>query len=468
MPTKFFCQQCGAEAGQWHGKCSACGEWNSLVEMVVRAPSGRRHAAARRQGGAIAAAGPVPAAGQVRELAPAARRATGLSELDRVLGGGVVPGALVLLAGDPGIGKSTLLLQCANSFAQGHGQCLYVTGEESLAQVGLRARRVEPVSPDLLVLAETDVEAIVGEVERMAPGLLVVDSIQALYAPDIESLPGSVSQVRDCATRLLRAAKDLGVAVFLVGHVTKEGAVAGPRLLEHMVDTVLSLEGDRHSGYRILRSTKNRFGSIDELGLFQMTERGMEGVPDASAALLAERRAGVPGSSVVAALEGSRPLLVEIQALVSGASPYASPRRSVTGVDYNRTCLMLAVLEKRAGLSLASADVFVNVPGGVRVTEPAADLGLALAVASSLKDQAIRPDTACLGEVGLTGEIRAVPRLERRLSELARRGFRRCLVPQAEGRQVAGTDGPTSAESRAGLEVVPVEHLHDAFRAAFL
>jgi len=446
--TRFICDRCGAESAQWHGKCNACGEWNTLVEF--RAPSGRSRAP-RPMASAAMPVSLTAAAAQKHE-----RRRIGLSEVDRVLGGGLVPGAFVLLAGDPGIGKSTLLLQSASSFAENHGACLYASGEESLGQVAMRLRRLEPIGGQLLFLAETDVSAVEEQVAQVKPQLLVVDSIQSLHSPDSAALPGSPSQVRDCATRLLRVAKEVGVPTFLVGHVTKDGSVAGPRLLEHMVDTVLSLEGDPHSGHRVLRSTKNRFGSTDEIGLFQMTEKGLEGVPDASAALLAERRAGVPGSSVAAAVEGSRPLLVEIQALVSAAPAYGSPRRSVTGVDYDRTCLILAVLEKRAGLSLVSQDVFVNVPGGIKVTEPALDLGLALAVASSVREQALPADMACIGEVGLTGEIRGVPRLGARLSELGRRGFRRCLVPAGAG--VAGGNG---------MSLVGVEHVHQAFEVAF-
>ncbi|MGD0112791.1 MAG: DNA repair protein RadA [Armatimonadota bacterium] len=445
--SRYMCDSCGAESAQWLGKCSACGEWNTLVEVKVRAAK----SAAVKRG---LAQEPVALTEVAAEREP--RKTTGMGELDRVLGGGVVAGGLVLLAGDPGIGKSTLLLQCANSFAGNHGACLYVSGEESLGQVAMRSRRIEPLSPELLLLAEMDVEQIESQVERTRPQLLIVDSVQALYSAETDSLPGSPSQVRECATRLLRVAKDLGVPTFLVGHVTKDGSVAGPRLLEHMVDTVLALEGDRHSGHRILRTTKNRFGSTDEIGMFQMTEGGLEGVPDASAALLAERRAGVPGSSVAAAVEGSRPLLVEIQALVSAGPAYGTPRRSVTGVDYNRTCLILAVLEKRAGMSLGSQDVFVNVPGGIRVTEPALDLGVALAVASSVKDQALPEDLACIGEIGLTGEVRSVPRLAARLNELSRRGFRKCLVPAGSGERGSG-----------GMSLMAVENVQDAFRLAF-
>jgi len=447
--TVFLCEKCGAESAQWHGRCPACGEWNTLVEH--RAPR-RQAGAPRRASGAV----PVPAAELTARREP--RRETGLAELDRVLGGGVVAGAVVLVAGDPGIGKSTLLLQSANAFAREHGTCLYVSGEESLSQVGMRGARIGPLCPELLFLAETDVGVIEEQARRIGPQLLVVDSVQSLWSGEVESPAGTVSQVRECAARLLRMAKDLGVATFLVGHVTKEGAVAGPRLLEHMVDTVLSLEGDRHSGYRLLRSTKNRFGSTDELGLFRMTEGGMEGVPDASAALLAERRPGVPGSTVVVTMEGSRPLLVEIQALVGEASTYGTPRRSVTGADYNRVCLMLAVLERAAGmgLGLAGRDVFVNVPGGVRVAEPAADLGIAVAMASSLWGVPVDPALGCVGEVGLTGEVRSAPGLEARLGELGRRGFTRCL---------AGPGGAQRAGREGGAKVVVVQDIAEALGA---
>ncbi len=445
--VNFICDRCGTESPQWHGKCRSCGEWNTLVEF--RVPDGPPAAARRASAGAPVAAAEV-------EIGVQPRVACGVEELDRVLGGGLVLGSLVLLTGDPGIGKSTLLLQAASSFAASHGTCLYVSGEESLSQMAIRGRRLRALSPDLLLLAETEAEAIVRQVEQIRPRLLLIDSIQAMYSSSLTSLPGTVSQVRDCAARLFSLAKDLSLPTFLVGHVTKEGSLAGPRVLEHMVDVVLSMEGDRHSGYRLLRSVKNRFGSTDELGLFQMTDKGLDGVPDASAALLAERRAGTSGSSVAPTLEGTRPLLVEIQALVTRAAPHLPPRRSVTGLDFGRTCLILAVLEKRAGLPLAAEDVFVNVPGGIRIAEPATDLSLAVSVASSHQDSPVPADMACVGEVGLTGEIRAVPRLERRLAELARRGFRRCLIPVAP-----------RVPAPQHLETVPVEDLSTAFRAAF-
>jgi DNA repair protein RadA/Sms len=444
---RYICDRCGAESLQWQGKCPSCAEWNTLVEL--RLPDGPSSAVRRTPTSPPVAAPDLQCGGQQR-------RPSGIGEFDRVLGGGVVPGSLVLLAGDPGMGKSTLLLQAASSFSAAHGPSLYVTGEESLSQVAMRTRRLDALSSDLLLLAETDIDAIVRQAEQTSPRLLVVDSIQAMYVSGINSLPGTVSQVRECTARLLSLAKDSGIPTLLIGHVTKQGAIAGPRLLEHTVDTVLSLEGDRHSGYRLLRSTKNRFGSIDELGLFQMSEHGLEGVPDASAALLAERRPDAPGSAVIPALEGSRPLLVEVQALVAPAAPHMTPRRSVTGLDYGRACLVLAVLEKREGMPLAGEDVFINVPGGIRVTEPASDLGLALALASSHQNVSVRSHTACVGEVGLTGEIRSVPRLGQRLSELARRGFTRCLVPPNPAVGVP-----------EGIQTIEVEGLSQAFRAAF-
>ncbi len=462
----FMCERCGAESPQWQGKCPACSEWNTLVEFRVaehsaKSPRGRgSHKGAEGWGAPISAAAP-----ELQAEACGTRLITGIGELDRVLGGGAVPGALILLSGDPGIGKSTLALQAANSVAgqeQGPAQrsCLYVTGEESISQVALRSGRLNAGRDGLLLLAEVDVNAIEEQVQRIQPRLLVIDSIQAMSADDVSAPAGSVSQVRECAARLLRLAKELSIATVLVGHVTKDGALAGPKLLEHMVDTVLTLEGDRHSGYRLLRATKNRFGSTDELGLFVMRSDGLEGVPDASAALLAERRAGAPGSVVVPVMEGSRPLLLEVQALVTQSSPGGNPRRSVTGLDYGRACLILAVLEKRAGMPLASADVFINVPGGLRVAEPAADLGVALAVASSFRDRPLGEGIACVGEVGLSGEIRAVPHLERRLSELARQGFGRCLVPRSASRQAA-------KGSAAKIETVAVDTVADALRAAF-
>lgn len=429
------------------GRCSDCGAWHTLEQVRPSETTALPSLAPFSE--------PVPltSAQAPDEL----RRPTGTAELDRVLGGGVVNGSVVLLAGDPGIGKSTLLLQAASNFAGKHGASLYISGEESIAQLKLRAKRLGPMSDRLLVAAESQVEAIATHIERVAPALAVVDSIQSIRCADLDSPPGSVSQVRECALRLMMSAKQRGLPVFLVGHVTKEGAVAGPRVLEHMVDTVLYLEGDSNFSYRLLRAVKNRFGSTNELGVFQMVEEGLEEVPNPSAAFLMERRRGVSGSAVVATVEGTRPLLVEVQALVSSAPPYASPRRSSTGVDYHRVSLVLAILEKRVGIPLAAQDLYINVPGGVRVHEPAADLGIALALASSFKDRPLREDTVCFGEVGLTGEIRAVSMADRRVQEARRLGFERCIVPRGAG-------GGRSEHADSGA--VPVSELAEAIQQA--
>jgi DNA repair protein RadA/Sms len=358
-----------------------------------------------------------------------ARTLTGIGELDRVLGGGVVRGSLVLIGGDPGIGKTTLLFQACRALADLGRRVLYVSGEESVAQVKLRAERLGISPSGLYVLAETDLEAIEAQVEGLRPKVLVVDSIQTVYLADLESAPGSVSQVRECGSRLMLMAKGKGVATFLVGHVTKEGALAGPRVLEHLVDTVLYFEGERHHTYRVLRAVKNRFGSTNEIGVFEMTDRGLAEVKNPSGFFLSERPEGAPGSVIVSSLEGTRPLLLELQALVSPAN-FGTPRRTVLGADYNRVCLLLAVLEKRAGVPLQTQDVFVNVAGGGRVVEPAADLGVMVAAASSYMDRPVRGDLVVLGEVGLTGEVRAVARLPERLREAAALGFKAALVPR--------------------------------------
>jgi DNA repair protein RadA/Sms len=357
------------------------------------------------------------------------RKLTGMGELDRVLGGGVVQGSLVLIGGDPGIGKSTLILQASRALAELGGPVLYVSGEESAAQVKLRAERLGIAPRGLYLLAENDLQAIEAHVDSLKPKVLVVDSIQAVYLADLESAPGSVSQVRECGSRLMLLAKGKGVAAFLVGHVTKEGALAGPRVLEHLVDTVLYFEGERHHSYRVLRAVKNRFGSTNEIGVFEMTDRGLVEVKNPSGFFLSERPQGAPGSVIVASLEGTRPLLLELQALVSPAN-FGTPRRTVLGADYNRVCLLLAVLEKRAGVPLQTQDVFVNVAGGGRVVEPAADLGVVIAAASSYMDRPVPGELVVLGEVGLTGEVRAVTGLPERLREAAALGFQTALVPR--------------------------------------
>ncbi|KPJ64310.1 DNA repair protein RadA [candidate division KD3-62 bacterium DG_56] len=445
VQTRYVCQTCGAEQMRQFGRCPECDSWGSLI-LEESAP-------------VVGVGGPAAPAEAVSVAAISSqalhRGATGIGEFDRVLGGGIVPGSVVLIAGDPGIGKSTLLLQVGTALAAQGDPVLYATGEESLDQVRLRSARLGPMPEALLAAAANQVDAVEARAAEVRPRLLILDSIQTAHDPAVEAAPGSVTQVRQAAARLMRFAKESSTAVFLVGHVTKEGAIAGPRLLEHMVDTVLYLEGDRQYGYRLLRCVKNRFGSTEELGVFEMTGAGLREVANPSLAFLHERRPHVPGSAVVAVMEGSRPLLIEVQALVSPAAPFGAPRRSATGVDYGRACLVVAVLEKRGRLPLGQHDVFINVPGGVRVTEPAADLGIALAAASSLKDMPVRSDTVVCGEVGLTGEVRGVPHLARRLGEAARLGFRRCLIAPS-GRP----------ENTHRLEVAPVADIGEASDAA--
>ena len=419
----YRCQQCGF-ASPKPGTCPDCrratGDLVPLVEERAASARGPRRAVTGPER-------PRP----LREISleRGDRLATGLGELDRVLGGGVVRGSLVLIGGDPGIGKSTLLLQAARALARAAPPVLYISAEESAAQVKMRADRLGIAADGLLLWAETDLSAVQAALDDVKPRALIVDSIQTVYLPELESAPGSVAQVRECGARLMTLARGLGVATFLVGHVTKEGALAGPRVLEHLVDTVLYFEGESHHAYRILRAVKNRFGSTNEIGVFEMGERGLAEVTNPSGFFLAERPQGAAGSVIVSSLEGTRPLLLELQALVARAS-FGTPRRTVLGADYNRVCLLLAVLEKLGGMPLASQDVFVNVAGGGRVTEPAADLGIVVATASSYMDRAIPGDALVLGEVGLTGEVRAVSGVELRLREAAALGFRRAVVPR--------------------------------------
>jgi len=417
----FVCRECGGESIRWSGQCPHCRAWNTLEEF--RAPRGAGQEARRAAGGP---ARPVPITEVDVSAAP--RLVLAWDELNRTLGGGVVPGSLLLLAGEPGVGKSTLLMHLAAQAALAGGRVLYTSGEESAQQVGMRARRLGVATPGLLMLAETDLDAVVGVIERETPALVIVDSIQTMHDPAVEATPGSVSQVRESAARLLRVAKASGVPVFLVGHVTKEGAIAGPRVLEHMVDTVLSLEGERGQEFRILRAVKNRFGSTEEIGIFSMGEDGMAEVRDPTTVLLGDHRA-VPGTAVLPAMEGSRPLLVELQALAA-TTQYGLPRRAVNGLDLNRLHMIVAVLDKRAGVELKQADVYANVAGGLRIVEPAADLPLALAIASSLRDVPLPVETVVIGELGLAGDVRRVGRMERRLQEAARRGFTHAMVPR--------------------------------------
>jgi len=422
--SAYRCQQCGF-ASPKPGTCPDCkrmtGELVALVEERVAPASGSRR---------IGLSSSRPRSLGEITMEHTDRLLTGIGELDRVLGGGVVAGSLVLIGGDPGIGKSTLLIQAARALATAAPPVLYVSAEESAAQVKLRAERLGITSDGLLLWTETDLGAVEAELDTVKPRILIIDSIQTVFLPTLESAPGSVAQVRECGGRLMTIAKGRGIATFLVGHVTKDGALAGPRVLEHLVDTVLYFEGEQHHAYRVLRAVKNRFGSTNEIGVFQMAERGLLEVRNPSGFFLAERPRDVPGSVIVAGLEGTRPLLLELQALVAPAS-FGTPRRTVLGADYNRICLLLAVLEKRAGVPLASQDVFVNVAGGGRVMEPAADLAALIAAASSYMDRPVRGDVVVIGEVGLTGEVRAVTGLEARLREAAQLGFTQAVVPKS-------------------------------------
>jgi DNA repair protein RadA/Sms len=446
--TAFFCTDCGNETPRWQGQCPACGAWNKLAAEPV--PSSR---AARTESARAVSRTGSDTAMPVRladvSAAESVRWSTGISELDFVLGGGVVPGSLVLVGGEPGIGKSTLLLQVAARLERAGHPTLYVSGEESAAQVRMRANRMEDGAGDVVFLAETDLDSILTRTTALNPAVLFIDSIQTVYTPDLESAPGNVTQVRESAARLQRYAKDSGVAVFVVGHVTKEGSVAGPKTLEHIVDTVLYFEGAGTLDHRILRATKNRFGSVDEIGVFRMTPGGLLPVENPSELFLRDRTEGVSGAAVCATLEGTRPLLIEVQALCTKAS-YGAPQRVSTGYDRQRLALLLAVLEKRAGLAFGQLDVFLNVVGGVRLYETAADAAVVAALASSLVDKDVPGDAVLIGEVGLGGELRPVPQLERRLAEAARMGFTAAYVPE-RARAARETDG---------LRVIGLESVH--------
>jgi DNA repair protein RadA/Sms len=442
--TVFVCQECGQESPKWLGRCPDCQTWNSFVER------------AERQGAGVA---PVAAPVEMCELADEelARLVIDLPEFNRVLGGGIVPGSLVLVGGDPGIGKSTLMLQAAVLAAARDRPVLYISGEESAQQLKMHARRLGAAGEGIFLLGETNLDGALQEADALQPSLMVVDSIQTVYTAAAPSPPGSIGQLRECTMRLMQWTKRSGVPTCIVGHVTKEGDIAGPRLLEHIVDVVLYLEGERFSSYRLLRGVKNRFGSTNEVGVFEMTGEGLIGVENPSEVFLAERAEEAIGSLVVSTLEGSRPLLVEVQALTS-PTMLATPRRTANGLDFNRLVLVCAVLTKRVGLALGSQDIIANVVGGLRVHEPAADLGLALAIASSYRDAALPRDLVAIGEVGLSGELRSVSQMERRLAEAERLGFARCLLPQAALRRGA----PAS-----GMQLVPAASLREAIRLAF-
>ena len=442
---QYQCQQCGAVHSKWAGQCNDCGEWNCLVETVVAAVTAPQYKGYSGEQAAVQALSEVLA-----EELP--RSSSGIKELDRVLGGGMVAGSVVLIGGDPGIGKSTLLLQSmASTSSSGTTQSLYVSGEESASQIALRAERLKLPTADLRLLTETDVDKIIATARNEKAALMVVDSIQTIFTADLQSAPGSVAQVRECAQRLVRFAKSSGTAVYLVGHVTKDGAIAGPRVLEHMVDAVLYFEGDQSERYRLVRAVKNRFGAVNELGVFAMTDLGLREVTNPSAIWLSRHEQAVAGSAVMVTREGTRPLLVEVQALAD-ESVLNNPRRVTIGIEHNRLSMLLAVLNRHAGVTTAGCDVFANIVGGVRITETAVDLPVLLAIVSSLRDKPINRNTAIFGEVGLAGEIRPVQSGEERLREAAKHGFKQAIVPQA--------NVPKSGIE--GLQLIPVVRLSDA------
>lgn len=444
--TVFFCQECGYESPKWMGQCPGCKSWNTFVEETV-GPSQTKHqeAAGRKKA--------EPVALSEISLDEEDRIHTGIKELDRVLGGGIVQGSMTLVGGDPGIGKSTLLLQVCRNLAD-QVSVLYISGEESLKQIKLRAQRIGAFGDRLRLLCETNLDMIRQVIEKEKPTVVVIDSIQTMYNEEVSSAPGSVSQVRESTGVLLQIAKGLGVSVFIVGHVTKDGNVAGPRVLEHMVDTVLYFEGDRHASYRILRGVKNRFGSTNEIGVFEMREEGLVEVENPSEFMLAGRPEGASGSVVACSMEGTRPILIEIQALVC-ASNFGMPRRTAAGTDYNRVNLLMAVLEKRLGLHLSASDAYVNIAGGIRMNEPAVDLGILLAVVSSYKDIVIDDKVLVFGEVGLSGEVRAVSMAEQRVQEAKKLGFTTVILPAACMKSVG---------QETEITLIPVENIRDAVR----
>lgn len=447
--TVFFCQNCGYESSKWMGQCPGCKEWNSFVEETVsKTPHmGGASASTVRRGSSLA-----PSTLADISISEESRIVTGIGELDRVLGGGIVQGSLTLVGGDPGIGKSTLLLQvCRNLSGAGH-KVLYISGEESLAQIKMRADRLGEFTREMQLLCETNLDEITEVIRSCKPEAVVIDSIQTMYNENVSAAPGSVSQVRESTGILLQLAKGLGVSVFIVGHVTKEGTVAGPRVLEHMVDTVLYFEGDRHASYRILRGVKNRFGSTNEIGVFEMREQGLVEVQNPSEYMLNGRPENASGSVVACTMEGTRPLLVEIQALVC-QSNFGIPRRQTTGTDFNRVNLLMAVLEKRSGLQLASCDAYVNITGGMKIMEPAIDLGIVLAIVSSFRNRALSPKLIAFGEVGLSGEVRAVSMARQRVAEAEKLGFTTCIVPY-----VCAED----CRKNSGIRVIGVRTVQDA------
>lgn len=448
----YFCQNCGFESAKWMGQCPGCKEWNVFVEEIVD----RKSSASASVKKAVENAKPLPLS--AISSADEERTSTKMKELDRVLGGGIVKGSLVLVGGDPGIGKSTLLLQVCKNLSNEHQSVLYISGEESLQQIKIRAERIGSFSDTLELLCETNLSIIKEVIGHKKPNVVIIDSIQTMFSEDIASAPGSVSQVREATSIFMQIAKGLGISIFIVGHVTKEGVVAGPRVLEHMVDTVLYFEGDRHESYRILRGVKNRFGSTNEIGVFEMRSVGLVEVENPSEFMLSGKPVGASGSVVACSMEGTRPILLEIQALVCNTN-FGNPRRTATGTDYNRVNLLLAVLEKRLGMRLSECDAYVNIAGGIRMNEPAIDLGIVLAIISSKLDKPIDEKTICFGEVGLSGEVRGVAMAEQRVLEAKKLGFERCILPQVcknnllhniEGIQLVGVSNVKEALEAIG------------------
>lgn len=449
--SKFMCNSCGYEAAKWMGRCPGCGEWNTMNEEIEVTSKGPR--GAFQHSTTATKATPIIHV----EVQEETRIVTEMNEFNRVLGGGIVPGSLVLIGGDPGIGKSTLLLQVSALLSNQGKRVLYISGEESVRQTKLRAERLGVHTPELYIYSETNLEFLNQTIDEVQPKFVIVDSIQTVHHPEVTSAPGSVSQVRECTAELMRIAKTKNIAIFLVGHVTKEGQIAGPRILEHMVDTVLYFEGERHHNHRILRSQKNRFGSTNEIAIFEMLQGGLKEVLNPSELFLQERSQGAPGSTIVASMEGTRPILVEIQSLITPTS-FNYPKRMATGVDQNRVQLLMAVLEKRMGMMLQAQDAYIKVAGGVKLDEPAIDLAVLTSIVSSFKDQTVRPTDCFIGEVGLTGEIRRVSRIEQRVQEAAKLGFKRAFIPASN---IGGWEFP------ADIQVVGVETISDALREAF-
>ena len=448
--TVYFCQNCGFESSKWMGQCPGCREWNTFVEEVIDKKS-------------VSSSGKMKSAADKSDVLPLSqikasdeeRASTAMKELDRVLGGGIVKGSLVLVGGDPGIGKSTLLLQVCRNLSNQNRSVLYVSGEESLQQIKIRAERIGQFTDSLKLLCETNLEIIKEVIEREKPQIVIIDSIQTMYNETVASAPGSVSQVRESTGVLMQIAKGIGISIFIVGHVTKEGVVAGPRVLEHMVDTVLYFEGDRHESYRILRGVKNRFGSTNEIGVFEMRNEGLVEVENPSEFMLSGKPEGASGSVVACSMEGTRPILLEVQALICHTN-FGNPRRTATGTDYNRVNLLMAVLEKRLGMKLGDCDAYVNIAGGIRMNEPAIDLGIVLAIMSSHLNQPIDEKTICFGEVGLSGEVRGVSMVEQRVQEARKLGFESCILPQV---------CKQSLRSIEGIKLIGVRNVKEALDA---